>query len=66
MQEFDTYPPCHGNEPYALQDLKPQLLSKEGYLDFTCIRRFPLLALRKLCSAMKRGSLPPSMKLYRN
>ncbi len=54
----EDLPLNHGNEPYAAQNLKPSLLSKEGFIDYCSIRRFPLMALRKICSVMKRGSLP--------
>jgi len=47
-----------GNWPYTCQDLKPEWLDKEGFIDFTCIRQFPRLALRKMCVAMKHESLP--------
>eukprot|EP00957_Ditylum_brightwellii_P202877 15332171-Ditylum_brightwellii.AAC.1 len=70
MQDLDSYPPDHGNVPYASLDLRPKrILSKEGYLDFTGMRRFPLLALRKLCTSIMHGSLPlqlePVQKLIR-
>lgn len=38
--------------------MKPYELSKEGFIDFCSMRRYPLLALRKLCGALKRSSLP--------
>jgi len=60
-KNFDDIDPSHGNRPYASQDLKQQpawTMSKECYLDFTSMRQFPHVALRKLCVALKHGSLP--------
>ena len=69
-EDVENYPPTDGNRAYASLHLMPStILSKEGFLDFCSIRRFPLLSLRKLCGAMKRGGLPlqhePIQKLVR-
>jgi len=50
--------PSRGNRPYASQDLKPEWLDKEGFLDFASVCQFPQLALRKMCVATKHESLP--------
>jgi hypothetical protein len=52
------FPPTHGNKPYASQNLRPRWMSKEGFLDFTSMRRFPHISLRKFCVALKHNSLP--------
>lgn len=56
--EKENFSSDHGNLPYASLDLKPKWLTKEAYLDFTTMRRFPTLPLRKFCVALQHGSLP--------
>lgn len=50
--------PSRGNRPYASQDLRPDWLSKEGYLDYGNLRAFPHLELRKLCDVLMKRTLP--------
>lgn len=46
------------NRPYSSFNKKPSWLSKEGYENFCSMRPYPCMALRNMCGALKRNSLP--------
>ncbi|KAG2488307.1 hypothetical protein HYH03_013157 [Edaphochlamys debaryana] len=47
-----------GNWALARQDLRPDWLSKPGFLDFASLRAFPLRQLWRLCVALRERTLP--------
>ena len=54
----EATPADRGNLGIAQQDLKPSWLSKPGYLQYCSLRSYPLNQLRRLCVALREGSMP--------